>query len=203
MPVTAVAGVIGMAAATGLTIAPEVTRLLAYRPTYAWPEILRIADMSAFYAVAVGLLTTMAGVKLLMGKSLRAKKIEPVERAASDIFGHADWMDIREAQNLFGGANRSADARNLGGVVIGEAYRVDQDAPARRGKKFDPRRSCNMGQGRQGAASHLRSLLGWHPRPRLRRLRRLQDRVRLRADIAQLSRPARQLSIHPPNWRRC
>ena len=159
MPVTAVAGVIGMAAATGLTIAPEVTRLLAYRPTYAWSEILRSADMSAFYAVAVGLLTTMAGVKLLMGKSLRAKKIEPVERAASDIFGHADWMDIREAQNLFGRANRSADARNLGGVIIGEAYRVDQDAPARRGKKFDPSDRATWGKG--GKAPLLTFDLSW------------------------------------------
>lgn len=155
---TAIAGVVGMATATLLTIWPETTRLLSYRPTYAWSDIMRTADMSVFYAAVVGFLATMAGIKLLMGKSLRAHTVKPVERAVSDIFGHADWMDMREAQNLFGGSAK-ATASPLGGVVIGEAYRVDQDTPARRSQKFDPRDRGTWGKG--GKAPLLTFDLSW------------------------------------------
>lgn len=159
LPLTAIAGVAGMAAATVLTVWPEATRLLNYRPTYAWSDIFRTADMSVFYAALVGFLVTMTGIKLMTGKSLRAQSIKPVERAESDIFGHSDWMEIREAQNLFGSARRSADAKDLGGVVIGEAYRVDEDAPARRGQKFDPRDKRSWGKG--GRAPLLTFDLSW------------------------------------------
>lgn len=158
LPLTATAGVVGMAAATLLTLWPEATRLLSYRPTYAWADILRTADMSVLYAAVVGFLATMAGIRMLIGKSLRGPRIKPVERAASDIFGHADWMDIREAQNLFGGSAKST-ANPLGGVVIGEAYRIDQDTPARRGQKFDPRDKRSWGKG--GKAPLLTFDLSW------------------------------------------
>ena len=118
--------------------------------------------MAVFYAAIVGFLATLAGIRMLMGKSLRAHTIKPVERAASDIFGHADWMDMREAQNLFGGSARStANPRGgpRGGVVIGEAYRVDQDAPARRGRKFEPRDKGTWGKG--GKAALLTFDLSW------------------------------------------
>ncbi|WP_137935387.1 type IV secretory system conjugative DNA transfer family protein [Mesorhizobium comanense] len=159
LPATAIAGVLGMVAATVLTVWPESTRLLELRPAYSWFIILNTADMSVFYAAVVGVLATMAGIRMLMGKSLRAHDVKPVERASSDIFGHADWMDIREAQNLFGGANRSPGTKDLGGVVIGEAYRVDQDAPARRAQKFDPRDQRTWGKG--GRSPLLTFDLSW------------------------------------------
>ena len=158
LPLTAIAGVLGMASATVLTVWPEATRLLELRPIYPWPAIFNAADMSVFYAGAVGFLATTAGVRLLMGKSLYAQSVTPVERASSDIFGHADWMDIREAQNLFGGSAKTT-ATPLGGVVIGEAYRVDQDAPARRGQKFDPNDKRSWGKG--GKAPLLTFDLSW------------------------------------------
>ena len=158
LPATAFAGVLGMAAATVLTAWPEATRLLAFRPAYPWNDIFRVADMSVFYACTAGFLASVAGLRVLTGKSLRAKKLEPVERATSDIFGHADWMDIREAQNLFGGSAKSS-SYPLGGVVIGEAYRVDPDAPAHRGKKFDPRDQKTWGKG--GKAPLLTFDLSW------------------------------------------
>ncbi|MEI9426053.1 conjugal transfer protein TraG, partial [Mesorhizobium sp. Cs1299R1N1] len=151
LPATAIAGVIGMAAATTMTVWPEASRLLEYRSLHPSSDVLRIADMSIFYAGVVGVLATIVGVRALLGKSLRAPGIKKtVERAASDIFGHADWMDISEAQNLFGQARQSGSQgtrKNLGGVVIGEAYRVDQDAPGRRGQKFvsSDRRSWGKG----------------------------------------------------------
>lgn len=147
LPATAIAGVLGMFFTTVLTVWPEATRLLGYRPAYPWSDILRAADMSVCYAAVLGLLVTVAGLRVLMGKALRAHRVKPVERASSDIFGHADWMDIREAQNLFypNRAPRSGSAS--GGVVIGEAYRVDLDVPARQGKKFEPRDQKTWGKG--------------------------------------------------------
>ncbi|RUW61190.1 type IV secretory system conjugative DNA transfer family protein, partial [Mesorhizobium sp. M4B.F.Ca.ET.049.02.1.2] len=134
---------------------------IEYRSLYPWSEVLRVADMSIFYAGALGFLATRAGLRSLVGKPLRAPGItNPVERASSDTFGHADWMDIAEAQNLFGAGGRSQAApNNLGGVVIGEAYRVDQDAPARRGQQFDPGDRKSWGKG--GKAPLLTFDLSW------------------------------------------
>lgn len=163
LPATAIAGVVGMMAATALTVWPEATRLLGLRPAYAWSAILNAADMTVFYAGAVGFLATVAGTRVLAGGSLRRRTVAPVERAASDSFGHADWMDISEAQNLFGGRRQAAinppGANPLGGVVIGEAYRVDQDAPARHGQKFDPGDKKTWGKG--GKAPLLTFDLTW------------------------------------------
>ncbi|WP_027170231.1 type IV secretory system conjugative DNA transfer family protein [Mesorhizobium sp. WSM3224] len=158
LPLTAIAGVLGMAAATLLTAWPEATRLIALRPAYSWFTILNTADMSVLYATVVGFLAIMAGSRMLMGKSLRARDVKPVERASSDIFGHADWMAIAEGLNLFGGSAKST-ANPLGGVVIGEAYRVDQDAPARRGQQFDPRDQKTWGKG--GKSPLLTFDLSW------------------------------------------
>lgn len=159
LPATAIAGVLGMVAATVLMAWPEATRLLAYRPASPWSDILRVADMSVFYAAVVGFLVTVAGLRALMGKTLRGAKIKPVERAASDIFGHADWMEIGEAKNLFDPDRQPVEGHASGGVVIGEAYRVDQDAPARRGIKFDPREKSTWGKG--GRAPLLSFDLSW------------------------------------------
>ncbi|RWD60434.1 MAG: conjugal transfer protein TraG, partial [Mesorhizobium sp.] len=161
LPLTAVAAVFGMAVATAMTVWPEASRLIEYRSLYPWSEVLRVADMSIFYAGALGFLATWAGLRSLVGKPLRAPGTKnPVERASSDTFGHADWMDIAEAQNLFGAAGRSQAApNNLGGVVIGEAYRVDQDAPARRGQQFDPGDRKSWGKG--GKAQLLTFDLSW------------------------------------------
>jgi len=159
LPMTAIAGVFGMAAATVLTVWPEATRLLSYRTSHSWSAVFATADMSVFYAAVVGCLATLVGIRMLMGKSLRSPGLKPVERAPSDTFGHADWMDMQEAQNLFGSATRLPGTTDLGGVVIGEAYRVDQDAPARRGQKFDPRDRKTWGKG--GRAPLLGFDLSW------------------------------------------
>ena len=67
-------------------------------------------------------------------------------RGRSDNFGHADWLAIRDARRLFPGPDET-----YGGIVVGEAYRVDQDRVARRA--FDPADRRTWGQG--GAAPLL------------------------------------------------
>jgi type IV secretion system protein VirD4 len=60
-------------------------------------------------------------------------------RGRSDNYGHADWLSIREASRLFPGPDPT-----YGGVVVGEAYRVDQDRVAR--WAFDPADRRSWGQ---------------------------------------------------------
>ena len=79
---------------------------------------------------------------MLFGGPLRGTVFKPIERARTDTFGHADWMPMKEAIALF---NASSDPNSLGGVVIGEAYRVDEDAGAR--IAFDPRNRTTWGKG--------------------------------------------------------
>ena len=142
-----------MAAATVLTGWPEGARLLGYRPAYGWFDILRAANLNIGLACALGSFTAWAGVCALAGKPLRAHDVKPVERARTDAFGHADWMPIREAAALFDAAREP-----LGGVVVGEAYRVDQDSGAIR-KAFDPRDRSTWGKG--GKAPLLVFDLSW------------------------------------------
>jgi type IV secretion system protein VirD4 len=61
-------------------------------------------------------------------------------RALSDLHGGADWMSMAEARRLFPGPHPA-----YGGVVVGEAYRVDQDKVA--GVRFDPDDRTTWGRG--------------------------------------------------------
>lgn len=150
---TAAAAVIGTAAATALTGWHEASRLLAFRPTYSWFDIWRAANLDVAFACALGFLATCAGIRVLRSQPLRAHDVKPLERARTDTFGHADWMPIAEAATLF-----DASREPLGGVVVGEAYRVDEDPGAIR-RPFDPRNRATWGKG--GKAPLLTFDLGW------------------------------------------
>jgi type IV secretion system protein VirD4 len=61
-------------------------------------------------------------------------------RALSDAHGSADWMSISDAASLFPGPHPA-----YGGVVVGEAYRVDLDKVA--DVRFDPGDRTTWGRG--------------------------------------------------------
>jgi type IV secretion system protein VirD4 len=138
-----------VAAAALLTAGPELVRLDAFQAQAPWPQILQRADVNIIMALAFGLLAATAGL-IALGKT--ATQNSGVERAPTDAFGHADWMPMAEARHLFD-ASRSL----LGGVVIGEAYRVDRDRVA--GIPFDPRDRRTWGRG--GKAPLLVFDLSW------------------------------------------
>ena len=62
-------------------------------------------------------------------------------RGRTDNLGHADWLSIRKAVELFPGPTPE-----YGGLVVGEAYRVDQDRQAMKAP-FDPLDPATWGQG--------------------------------------------------------
>jgi type IV secretion system protein VirD4 len=133
------AGVAGVVAATVLTVWPEYQRLAPYVGSAPLLDVLRALNLSAAQAAAVGLIAAVAGVRLTLQQTLRGRTARLV-RGRSDNFGHADWLAIRDARRLFPGP----DAAH-GGIVIGEAYRVDRDRVARRA--FDPADRNTWGQG--------------------------------------------------------
>lgn len=63
-----------------------------------------------------------------------------VVRGSTYNHGHAEWMSMKEAHERFPGPHP-----DFGGIVVGEAYRVDQDRTA--GIAFDPEKPATWGQG--------------------------------------------------------
>ena len=61
-------------------------------------------------------------------------------RGATDNHGHADWLSIARARDVFPGPSPV-----FGGLVVGEAYRVDRDKVA--AVAFDPSDKATWGKG--------------------------------------------------------
>ena len=141
----ALAGVLGLAGTALLTGWPEYVRLWPYlgASDYSPLAVLNAFNGPRGVAIIAGLFTAFAGYCI-------ATRIRPIGsrpgpallRGTSDNFGHADWLSMDRARKLFPGPDPA-----YGGLVVGEAYRVDQDRAARGGRAFDPadQRSWGMG----------------------------------------------------------
>ena len=142
----AIAGIVGVALATFLTVEPEWARLSPYIGRARPFDIVRAIDFGVFLALAVGVLACGIGVAILRGDRVGHHGREGLARAPSDNHGHADWLDMRGARTLFPGPDAV-----YGGIVVGEAYRVDRDRASRgwRGntRSFDPSDKRSWGSG--------------------------------------------------------
>ena len=138
----------GLAVGVALTVWPEIERLGLGQPGAPWPKRLASFDARVAFACAVGFLGFAGAVRFLRRTQNVSNFERPrlVQRAPTDNFGHAEWMGVGEARQLF-----NASRAPLGGIVIGEAYRVDQDSVAR--IAFDPGAPETWGKG--GAAPLL------------------------------------------------
>jgi type IV secretion system protein VirD4 len=134
------AGVAGVLVATILTGWPEYQRLAPYIGNAPLLDVLRALDLGIMQAVAVGLVAALLGCGLTVQRTLGPGFGRRLVRGRSDNYGHADWLSIRDARRLFPGPDES-----FGGIVVGEAYRVDQDRVARRA--FNPADKSTWGQG--------------------------------------------------------
>ncbi len=134
----------------GITSIPMPGALWVWLPYYqGWgadprvrPDLLlAIGAPAAFVLLLAGVMLTAA---LRGGRRLRparpGQRFPAPVRAASDAHGTADWMGMEEARRLFPGPHPA-----YGGVAVGEAYRVDQDATA--GERFDPDNRKTWGKG--------------------------------------------------------
>lgn len=133
------AGIAGVAVAAGMTGWPEYQRLAPYIGTASPLDVLGALDLGIVQAVAVGFIAALLGWGLAFQRS-RGGTGPRLVRGRSDNFGHADWLSMRDARRLFPGPDET-----FGGIVVGEAYRVDRDRVARR--PFDPADKTTWGQG--------------------------------------------------------
>lgn len=106
-----------------------------------------VANLLRLCAAGAGMVALLpAFCALCWPESHRMRPARPGEqapapkRALSDAHGAADWMTIKAARKLFSGPHPA-----YGGIVVGEAYRVDQDKVA--GVRFDPDNRATWGQG--------------------------------------------------------
>jgi len=97
-------------------------------------------------AASAAILALIAGIVVrgrVIGPSLRQPlfggQAQPM-RGVTDNHGHANWLSISRAQEVFPGPSSE-----FGGLVVGEAYRVDQDTVA--SISFDPADKTTWGKG--------------------------------------------------------
>ena len=141
----ALAGVFGLLAAALLTGWPEAVRLWPSvgAPDIPFGTVLDAFDPSCWRPMVAGSMASFVGWCV----ATRAPGLGEVgadakpKRAASDNHGHADWLDMKGARALFPGPHPE-----YGGLVVGEAYRVDEDPVAKR-CRFKPADPRTWGQG--------------------------------------------------------
>lgn len=140
--ITALAGVVSLAAVVLLTGWPDYARaiILLRDPQRPWSDGLAAFDQADVVAMGLGLVAAFVGYCLAARTSDAWSELS-LQRGTSDNFGHADWLSMKAALHRFPGADS-----DYGGIVVGEAYRVDQDASVR-GLRFDPRDRRTWGRG--------------------------------------------------------
>ncbi len=135
----AVAPILLTAVALLVMVIREARRLWPYRDQYQLTELLAAADAVVVLSLMVG--TILCAVAAFSPAGLGRRRLPfwrqgQVERAKSGNFGTADWMPISEARKRL---------PNEPGIVVGEAYRVDQDKAAKR--PFNPKDRGSWGKG--------------------------------------------------------
>ncbi|TVR95135.1 MAG: conjugal transfer protein TraG [Rhodospirillales bacterium] len=130
---------IGVVAATAtVVIAREYERLIPWRPELSWLELSAFFDAAAVIAVtaAIVLGAVALGPAGIARKRTPRWRDTPLDRTGSATFGSADWLPMAAARHLLPAK---------GGIVVGEAYRVDRDAIA--DVPFDPADPDTWGNG--------------------------------------------------------
>ena len=137
MPLAAIAAVAGTVA---LTLRPEWQRLSPYIGQASPLELAQALDLAVVGGAGFGLAAIGVAVGVMRRGRLGHTARPGLRRALSDNHGHADWLGMQDARQLFPGPDPAH-----GGLVVGEAYRVDRDRVAH--LPFDPDDPRTWGQG--------------------------------------------------------
>ncbi len=145
LPLTSFA--LGTALHTWNSLSPWVAPVSAYFYWRDYSGLPAVAKWLPICAAGAGILAALPAAIMLFRPSrhpLRAARQGETppkpQRALSDTHGNADWLTIKAARELFPGP-----APGYGGVVVGEAYRVDQDSVA--AVRLNPDDPKTWGQG--------------------------------------------------------
>ena len=126
-----------------LVVTGAVATFLAWSagPPWLWPW-LALPTCASFVAAALLDDGITSGNRKLRRPATGG--FRSVESGVTDNHGHAAWMTMKEARRVFSGL-----APGYGGVVVGEAYRIDEDRVA--GIPFAPRDRRSWGNGGNAA----------------------------------------------------
>lgn len=105
---------------------------------------LYLGASAVLASVPVVMIALILGLMVRPPRKLRpwlGGDLQKQEIGATDNHGHSQWLKMSEAVKLFSGPDPE-----YGGVVVGEAYRVDKDR-AVTGVRFDPRDKTTWGRG--------------------------------------------------------
>lgn len=143
MTSVALCGALGTLGAVDKWVLP-IAAFFYWRDHQTVPLVAHWLPLCAVGAAMVAILPAMAVLCWPRNRRLRAaregEKAPTPRRALSDAHGSAEWMSMDEARQLFPGPHPA-----YGGVVVGEAYRVDRDSAAC--TRFDPDDRSTWGKG--------------------------------------------------------
>lgn len=130
--------VVGTVAVLVVATMRELTRLSGFADAVpAGASLFNYVDPATAIGAA---LTAVAGVFALRvamrGNAAFASAAPRRIHGKRSIHGDAEWMELKDARRLFPEA---------GGIVVGEAYRVDKDNVAERGFRADERQTWGAG----------------------------------------------------------
>ncbi|CAN7702963.1 Ti-type conjugative transfer system protein TraG (plasmid) [Aminobacter sp. NyZ550] len=129
---------IGTIAVVAIAVVRETARLVSFAGDV--PPGSAITNYIDPATAIGGMLAMVAGVfalrVALRGNSAFAASAPRRVRGKRAIHGEAEWMGVNEAKRLF---------RDAGGIVVGEAYRVDKDTVADRGFRADDNETWGVG----------------------------------------------------------
>lgn len=124
---------VGAAAVVTTAVTSEVMRLASFVQTVPVEEsVLAYLDPATAIGATLAVFAGVFALRVAMhGDAAFARSAPRRVSGKRAIYGDADWMSVAEAKELF---------PESGGIVVGEAYRVDQDSVAgRRFRSRDPR----------------------------------------------------------------
>lgn len=118
----------------------EYARLSSWTAQYNLRQLIfTYADGYAFLAGAAALVAVIVMARRSLSGAVlpwsEEKTEDNIDRTGSALHGSASWMPIKRATEIF----------SDGGLILGEAYRVDKDKDAQ--SSFDPRDPKTWGQG--------------------------------------------------------
>lgn len=129
---------IGMIAVVAIALMREIIRLSSFAiEVPAGASTLNFVDPATSIGATVAAIAGVFALRVAMrGNAAFAAPVPRRIHGKRSIHGDAEWMTLQEAKRLFPRA---------GGIVVGEAYRVDQDTVAARRFRADDRETWGAG----------------------------------------------------------
>lgn len=129
---------IGMIAVVTVALMREIIRLSSFAAAVpAGASILNFVDPATALGATVAAIAGVFAMRVAMrGNAAFAAPVPRRIHGKRSIHGDAEWMTLEDAKRLF---------PQTGGIVVGEAYRVDKDTVAARSFRADDKETWGVG----------------------------------------------------------